>query len=111
MAGAYERANEGDWSEFASHLTEDYDHNVPIIGLHYTSRDVAMTELAERYQQMHMTQTVRSATQHGDFVVAIIDGRSDAWTEHYTAVHVFLVRDDKFSSFLGSYPPPTAGSS
>jgi hypothetical protein len=108
MAAAYEKANAGDWSEFASHLTADYDHQVPAVGLHFTSRDEAVAGLTERYKQLNMRQTVRSVAEHGNFVVAIIDGESDAWATPYVAVHVFEVRDGKFCSFLGSYPAPTA---
>jgi hypothetical protein len=109
MPEAYEKANDGDWSQFTEHLDADhYTHQVPATGLHYTNRADAIDGLKQRYAETNMRQTVQSVAQHGDFVIANVQVTSNLYTQPTAVVHVFRVENDKFVELIASYPPPAA---
>lgn len=106
MPLAYEQANDGDWTLFAENVHPDYTHQVPAVGLHYTTRDEAIEGLRQRYADNHMRQTVHAVTQHGDFVIVQVDVVSDFYPQPTSVVHVYRLEGNKFAEFLGAYPPP-----
>ena len=101
----YESANDGDWEPFKAHLTEDYVHNIPGLGITWKGRDDAVKGVHALYDEYNLKQTAQSVSAHGTFIIVKVLMTSSLREGTQEVVHVYRTDADKIAEVWALAPP------